>query len=361
MSNTNPPGEGIRPLDTSMDNLISRIEEGDPQLTCVALTSECESRDQLERLLAALEESTIVDSIIFRESFFPLRRIREHLDREDFFRMIHTVSWHVTDTLRLPPTMMGMVRGLLASLTVCPLVKHYHATEAITFALESDVLAMAERFEECTQLETLELGDCYVARMRPPCLDPILTSMMRHHESLTVLDLSCHPEQKIKEPLVTDAALESLSMCSLQMLNLSRLGLQDEHFATISKMLRRTTTLQWLCLDGNRPSLVGLELLADTLQENSSTLIGLSLLGIWNTDRVDWNRLFPSNWYLQHLEITGGFAASWLELNQRGRADWMQQDLPLNIWPLVLEYISDSPNNLWYILQTFPNLLSGHG
>ncbi len=340
-----------------MDALITRIEEGDSELTTLALTSECDSSDQVDRLLDAVERSGLVDSIVFRESFFPLRRIREHLERNDFFRMIDGVSLHVTDTLRLPPTMMGMVPGRLASLTIGPLVRHYHADEAITFALDSDVLAMAERLEECIQLETLELGDSYLSRMRPPCLDPILMTVAMK-DTLTVLDLSNHPEQNIKKPLLTPTSLKSLSETRIHTLNLSRMGLLDEHFEILSHIVRSTTSLQWLCLDGNRPSIAGLECLADSLV-TSTNLVGLSLLEIWNTDRVDWDRLFPSNWYLQHLDIDGGFSAWWLEMNQHGRAHWMQDGLPLNLWPLILETVSESSWMLWYILQTFPFLLSG--
>lgn len=332
-------------------------------MTVLALTSECELSDQVDRLLDALNSGGHhVHSIVFRESFFPLRRIREHLDRDEFVRMIHGVSMHATSALRLPPSMLGMVLGRLASLTIGPLVKCYHADEAITFAKDTDVLAMAERLEECTQLETLELGDSFFARTRPPSLDPILKALSTN-TSLTLLELSSHPEQRIKEPLFSASGLESLLyMTDLQLntLNLSRMGLLDEHFWTISNALRQTRTLQWLCLDGNRPSRAGLEVLVEGL--SSSTLIGLSMLETWQTDRVDWGRIFPSNWFLQHLEIDHSVSTeveSWQVMNQQGRSHWMEDGMisPLSLWPYVLEELSDSPSTAWYILQTFSESL----
>lgn len=356
---TTKPTAGLR-YRCTMDALITRIEEEDPELNTLVLTSECDTREQLDRLLEGLEVSSIVDSVIFRESFFPLRRIREHLERDDFLRMIHGVSWHVTDTLRLPPTMMGMVPGRLASLMIGPFVRHYHAHEAITFALDSDVLAISDRLDDCTQLETLDLGDSYFSRMRPPCLDPILMTIGTK-DTLTVLDISTHPEQQIKRPVLsTTAALESLSNTRIHTLNLSRLGLLDEHFGAISNLIATLPTLQWLCLDGNHPSVCGLDMLADTLV-TSTNLIGLSLLEIGYTDRIKWNRLFPSNWYLQRLELDGTFSAAWwLDMNQHGRAHWMQEEIPLNLWPLVLESVSESSCMIWYIVQTFPFLLNGN-
>jgi hypothetical protein len=346
-----------------MDALIARIEEGDSDLTILALTSECESSDQLDRLLQALDSGRHhVETIFFRESFFPLRRIREHLDRDDFIRMLHRVSMHATNTIRLPPTMLGMLLGRLACLTVTPLLRNLHADEAITFASDTDVVALAERLEECTQLESLQLGDSYFARNRPPSVDPILEAIA-FKDSLTLLELSSHPEQRIKQPLLSTAGLESLLLTTelqLNTLNLSRMGLEDEHFGTISNALGQLTTLQWLCLDGNRPSRAGLEALVEALP--SSNLFGLSLLETWNTDRIKWGRIFPANCSLQHLEIDHDYSTDvdeWLAMNRQGRSYWVQEGmaLPLNLWPLVMEPISDYPSTLWFILQTFSESL----
>jgi hypothetical protein len=355
-----------------MSSLIARIEEGDDDLTTLALTSECESSEELDRLLEALETSQhCVQSIAFRESFFLFRRMREHLSRADFFRMLHGVSQYVTDTLQLPPTMLGMVRGQLASLTIGSEVQHYHADESITFGSDADVFAIAERLHECSQLRTLKLGDSYFLRTRPPCLDPILNAVGEHTDTLELLDLSSHPEQRLKQPLITTAGLERLlgeASTSLHTLNLSRLGLSDEHFGFLAQALTTTAnTLQWLCIDGNRPSRAGLEVLANALATGLPTLRGISLCETRCSYDVDWSRLFPANEYLQELEmdleqVTFPYVSTiehWMTLNQQGRSDWMRdgRDLPAKLWPLVLEPLSDSPDTLWYLLQTFSESL----
>jgi hypothetical protein len=355
-----------------MNGLLEGLVQNDPESTTLALTSECESADELEALLEALEVNTTIHSVVFRESFFPLRRIRQHLTRHDFRTLLEAVGQKCSQDLSIPATMLGMLRGELAALTMGEHVHNFVANEAITFVSPRDVESMSERLQGCTHLQSLHLGDSYFPRSRPPTMDPLLLAVagLPH---LQHLELSYRPEQQTMLPgdnssagvLVTPDALTALLQApSLHTLNLSRLGLQDKHFQAIAQELPSCSVRQ-LCLDGNRPSRAGLEVLVESLankNNNPPQLSSLSLCETWNTDKVDWVRMFPANLHLTELEMDGHRGLDpqvefWLNMNGMGRATWLLEAdlLSSALWPLVLEQISHNASALWYLLQSVPD------
>lgn len=358
-----------------MEALIARYENGDfdneddddDEVPTLVLTRECETRDQVDRLLLAAEAAKI-QVLLFREPFFPLRRIREHLTREDFRHMIVGLSQLSSLTrLELAPTMRGMLRGdYAASTTLCgPHLRHYVARGAVTFAVEADVVSTAEAIRTVgAKLRSLELSDCFVrggTRTSPVLWDEILEALSEASPpTLEILELSRHAEEHHTVPLLSPTSLFCLSSLapSLTTLNLSRMGLGDDHFGTLSEILPTMNHLQWLCLDGNHPSRVGLQVLADAIRTHSS-LLGLSVLHIWQTEKVTWSSIFPTNLHLQQLEVGVNSldrpTEFWLSANQRSRADLLSkgETFPPGLWPMVLEALSDDPSILWYLLQTF--------
>ena len=83
------------------EGLLESLEANDPDFIDLTLTSECESKLELLRFLEALQQNTTVENVIFRESFFPFRKIRNHLESADFGSMLRAVGEKVTKRLTL--------------------------------------------------------------------------------------------------------------------------------------------------------------------------------------------------------------------------------------------------------------------
>jgi hypothetical protein len=236
-----------------MNGLIDRIESNDPDFVTLTLTMECETVDELGALIRALEKNTTLQQVAFRGSFFPLRNIRRHLPWNVFLQMLEAVGTKAVQYLFLPPTMMGMVRGQTASHLLYfnnACLQEFRANEALTFGTLEDVEDLAQCLGECRQLRSVELGDSFFNRSSRRISEHMMDALFMALADLPELrqvEMSSHYEQQLsaRTPallssqallyfLQQSAAASSSSSSSLQLLNISRMGLDDAHFEAIA-------------------------------------------------------------------------------------------------------------------------------
>lgn len=341
-------------IDFKMNGLVEQLECNDPDFTTLALTSECETKLDLLEFLQALSVNTTAENVVFRESFFPFRRIRSHLGPEDFCTMLQAVG-EKAKCLRIPETLAGMLRGKLAANTISPnnYLEEWIANSAITFCYADDVESMAERFSACENLRYVHLYDSYFLHFRSPksasMMDPLLEAI-GNVPLLQDFGLSSHPKySRSLYPLVSSVATGILLQSpTLQTLSLCRLGLEDEHFQVIAEHLPFGNLVN-LRLDWNLQSYLGTVKILDALRLNPLSLTYLSVVKMNPSNEtyvalssVDWSSIFQVNSTLQTLVLfdeqylqieTFQF---WLHLNCLGRSKWMEEasDLSGSLWPL---------------------------
>ena len=280
-----------------MNGLIDHIESNDPDFVTLTLTMECENDDELLALIDALEHNTTLQQVAFRESFFPLRNIRRHLSWNSFLRMLEAVGSKAVNYVFLPPSMMGMIRAqtashLLFDNNAC--LQEFRANEALTFGTPQDVEILAECLGECQHLRSVELGDSFFNRssraISEHMMDPLLLKLAELSE-LRQFELSSHYAQHIsarKPPLLSSHALQHFlqkSSSTLQLLNLSRLGLGDDHFEAIALYFSSSNTS-----DNNNDLVAGVN--------DVPTLVGAGEVTNENQDPEDVNEnneIFPSS------------------------------------------------------------------
>ena len=314
------------------------LEDGDDEFSTLALTSECETHE-LPRFLSALSANTSVRRVVFRESFFPLRRIRQHLSLHDYISYLQGVGRLARDTLELHPSMKGMVRGQLLATIILPgtpssqsvsppSLKCLIAISSLTLIDCRDVAFLADALYACDQLEHVVLKECFLSFFREdPLLNPLI-SMLATRPRLKRLELSCSGKDdgnqrsisdmdgrrsrsfpffdaEVLEVLLSSTARRTLSdlhhhllsMESLESLSLCNLGLQDEHFEVIAGHLRQNrrncenndkaavhvntsaevSSLRFISLDGNHPTQEGLDAMVLALTSRSQCVQRLSM------------------------------------------------------------------------------------
>mmetsp|Transcript_18995 Transcript_18995/g.47047 ORF Transcript_18995/g.47047 Transcript_18995/m.47047 type:complete len:460 (+) Transcript_18995:48-1427(+) len=297
-----------------MSDLSSRPWERDLEGKTLRLTSECETSQELASFLEACAENTTVRTVAFRESFLPLRRIRQHLTRNEFFQMLQAVC-QLKSLVRMviPPTMPGMLRGITASYFLpdwpddedegtddesydeelySSNLQEWIVNDAVTFCTINDVCAIADSIEElCPKLHWIEIQNFYFKQFRTSSrkqrqqqqpnssnnqsdkddddgeclLDPLFHSLATQSQ-LTGLKLSTHPDYTpaveltfdasclLSFAIVTPRSIDSLLTrhCNtLQHVTLSRLGLTDQDFRVIANSLPKLHVLETLNLNEN--------------------------------------------------------------------------------------------------------------
>jgi hypothetical protein len=354
--------------------LIDRLHTNDPELITLSLTSECEPHE-LSRFLSALGANTTVRHVIFRESFFPLRRIRQHLSFSEFMAFLEAVGRLARDSLTINPSMAGMVRGQLVAAVVFSVLEQLIAHASLTLCSQRDVEYLAEALEECEHLRRVELTELYLVTLRrEPMLDPLLHHLSTR-EHLQVLNLS-GGKQDHNFPFLSTEALEILlSSCpTLAYLGICNLGLEDDHFCIIASQLEGNTSLVSLMLHGNHPSLVGIDAILQPLESSNQTLEHVSLI-CDNTVPVDPSWALPQqvlerNFSLQTLELPITLAEDQqqqvdflLQLNMVGRKTLLQSTTSTHVglWPLFLENLNHEPSALYYFLKSSPELVISSG
>jgi hypothetical protein len=353
-----------------MEFLIDRLQSNDPELITLSLTSECEPHE-LSRFLSALGANTTVRQVIFRESFFPLRRIRQHLSFSEFVKLLEAVGRLARDSLTINPSMAGMVRGQLVAAVVFPVLEQLMAHASLTLCSQRDVEYLAEALEQCDHLRRVELTELYLVTLRrEPMLDPLLYHLSTR-EHLQVLNLSGGKQDHNFPFLSTEALDVFLSSCpTLEYLGIGNLGLEDDHFCIIASQLEGNTSLVSLMLQGNHPSLVGIDAILQPLEYSNQTLehVGLSCDNI----PVDPSWVLPQqvlerNFSLQTLELPNLAEDQQqqvdflLQLNMVGRKTLLQSTTHVGLWPLFLENLSHEPSALYYFLKSSPELLISSG
>jgi hypothetical protein len=204
-----------------MNGLIARIQSNDPDMEgTLFLTSECETPEELSDLERALGSSsknaTNIDRVVYRECFFPLRRVRPYLGRDDFETMLRVVSG--IENLR-ELELRSCVPGILAGRKAVPTyenatrLRRFEARGAITFLSRThDVDPLAGMLRRnADHLRFIDLGDSHfmLARNRigttddapppssmsppsrhatttPMLLDPIMECSLPHLEQFVL-------------------------------------------------------------------------------------------------------------------------------------------------------------------------------
>ena len=353
-----------------MELLIDRLQSNDPELITLSLTSECEPQE-LSRFVSALGANTTVRRVIFRESFFPLRRIRQHLSSSEFVEFLEAVGRLARDSLTINPSMVGMVRGQLVAVVVFPVLEQLMTHASLTLCSQRDVEYLAEALEQCEHLRRVELTELYLVTLRrEPMLDPLLHHLSTR-EHLQVLNLS-GGKQDHSFPFLSTEALEILlSSCpALEYLGVCNLGLEDHHFGIIASQLQGNTSLVSLMLNGNHPSLVGIDAMLQPLELSNQTLEHVGL--ICDNIYVDPSWVLPQqvlerNFSLQTLELPNLAEDQQqqvdflLQLNMVGRKTLLQSTTRVGLWPLFLENLNHEPSGLYYFLKSSPELLISSG
>lgn len=354
-----------------MEILIDRLQSNDPEFITLSLTSECEPHE-LSRFLSALGANTTVRQVIFRESFFPLRRIRQHLSFSEFVAFLEAVGRLARDYLEINPSMAGMVRGQVVAAVVFPVLEQLIAHASLTLCSQRDVEYLAEALEQCDHLRRVELTELYLVTLRrEPMLDPLLHHLSTR-EHLQVLNLSGRGKQDHNFPFLSTEVLELLlSSCpTLEYLGICNLGLEDDHFCVIAGQLEGNTSLVSLMLQGNHPSLVGIDAILQPLESSNQTLEHVGL--ICDNIPVDLSWALPQqvlerNFSLQTLELPNLAEDQQqqvdflLQLNMVGRKTLLQSTTHVGLWPLFLENLNHEPSALYYFLKSSPELLISSG
>jgi len=388
-----------------MNGLIDRLSSEDA-IRILTLTAECEDEEELQSLREALQlheqRHGTIRSVVFRESFFPFRKLRPHLTQEAFVDMLRLVGSHAKDRLCIPDCLPGMLRGVLAAeiLWENTQLEHLDANEAITFARQEDVEILAEAISSNESLQSLLLGDSYMVQSRKRVgisLDPLFQVPFPR---LLHLELSLHDkERRLRHSVISPHVLHGILKSSplLRTLHLARLGLQKDHFISLALTLQTHRELENLCLDGNHSSPEGVQALQETLSSQSCRLQNLSLRGVPAARRKRWLRIFPRNTHLRELDLqqddTEQFDTMqhhpshapsygdndtslhfWLQFNAQGRAKWLELMDELSdsaneggsisaaaVFPFLLQQwtspdLNQNHNAVWYFLQRFPEI-----
>ena len=329
--------------DLSLNRNVNHNEypaaDDDDVFSTIPLTSECESFDELSRFLSALSANTSVRRVVFRESFFPLRRIRQHLSQPEFLSFLQGVGMVARDTLEIHPSMKGMVRGRLLASIIFPVkrvipppappsLKHLTAISSLTLIDYCDVNFLAHALSACDLLEQVILKNCFVSTFREePLLNPLISTLATRPK-LNLLDISCQNERTGRGittvsrrrsdnpfPFFDAGVLRTLlrfrattttltstghgqSSSSLESLRLCNLGLQDDHFSAIAKHLghqqdyssrqqggppgdaeaaSRVSSLKHISLDENYPTQSGFDAIMMALNSKCQSVETVSL------------------------------------------------------------------------------------
>jgi hypothetical protein len=291
-----------------MNGLIARIESNDPDMETLFLTSECETVEDMDAFCDAVQNyNTVINKVVYRESFFPLRRLRMHLNHEDFITFLHIVSdIRGLQGLEIPRSMPGMVTGrhVVHLLEHTTTLQSFNAECAITFISRThDVQHLADKFmQNSDHLKVINLDESHfmIKRRRkqhsdtltsvtndlaaldlPRLMDPIFNCSLPHLEKFYLSSGTAPPSSSYKqESLVSSKALHTLLLgdtglrrCCLQRLSLNRLGLDDTHIIVIAEFLRmvESCVLERLEIHDNHSiTHVGNRTLLESLKCNSS-------------------------------------------------------------------------------------------
>jgi hypothetical protein len=194
-----------------MERLVVRLQGNDPELLVLALTSECNAHE-LPLVLQALEANTTVRHVLFRESFFPLHRIRQHLTGFEFTTFLQAVGRVARDSLEINTSMKGMVRGRTIALlvsststtttTTTPSSKdsnnrnnnidnHINNDDIASNINGSDDDNGSEAGQDDNDDDEENANDDSLIEQPSPCSSSSSTSTLRHlvaHSSLTLVD-----------------------------------------------------------------------------------------------------------------------------------------------------------------------------
>ena len=390
--------KGTSSIWSAMHSLIHRLQSNDPNVTTLALTSECEPHE-LKDFLQALEANTVIHTVVFRESFFALRRIRQHLTFSDFVMYLEAIGRHATESLEILPGMAGLVRGQLVSFLVNSPLKRLVAKSAITFCNRRDVECLAETLGQCPALTHLQLTELFLVTLRQePILDPLLLHLSSSN-TLKVLELSSGKRDYAFSFLSSSMLDAFLSHCpTLEYLSLCKLGLDDGPIQTIARHLAHHPSLKYLLLNDNRQTPMANYALVESLWTNQTVehleckscndRMEKWALEFWFTPE-HWTfleQVLDQNCTLQTLELWNGCSSNgscssytssssstkeqdgrpetmipfYLTLNRIGRKQLLQSSLINGLWPLYLEVIQDSPSSMYYFLKWCPGIFVGY-
>jgi hypothetical protein len=196
-------------------------------------------------------------------------------------------------------------------------------------------------------------------------LDPLVENLstlprLRH------VELSCC-NQKTEFPFLSTSSLEILLSVStsLQSLTLCKLGLQDDHFDTIADQLRENTTLEYLNLNGNLATNVGLEAIMESLDSQNHNLkhVCLKHAHVFEPGGTRLHTMLNNNLTLQVLQLENlddkqqRQVDFFLGLNRVGRRTIFHSTAISNgFWPFLLEKVQHDCSALFYFLTAFPDM-----
>lgn len=291
--------------------------------TTLTLTAECESSEELAVFVETCKGNTTIKRVIFRESFLPLRRIRQHLTRKEFIQMLQSVARLASlEQMEIPPAMPGMLRGVTASYflpdwpesddsddgeessstsedegDLSSTLRKWIVNDALTFCTKGDVDPIADQIEElCPNLHWIEMQNSYFKQFRGLSR----TRQNCHNQSTNSNNTNCGADDSDDDERLMDPLFHALA--TLSKLTVFRLSGHPDYIP--SDEVQATNTVQSPSFGIVNPRFIH-KMLTQHIQ--SLQILTLERLGLMDCHMETIAASLPQMKVLESLSLNGNF------------------------------------------------------